>query len=423
MPETVANHLASVPDLGGDNVLLNQLMKVAGSRPRVSGMQEAWFEPVDLRRQLAVARYLFADWIEQHSGSEKLCPAGEKDPARIRDSLKFLCRSIHKAPGRSSFKYDRLNREARIAAGLELSNHAYNKRFRFLARLEEHLKIYAKEQRFLRYREVGKAGLVDRIKYDVFADNVWSAAFIAYYSARRKRRSTFTNTSQVRAYDKLSDMLFERCRRSPDCNWFAIAHVFPEPEVLARLTEAQKGALIGQWLLVLRDLAEELHRLWARSSIDLDTMVVKKGDDSSSWNIAAQAWNSARTSWMAFLSTLDQDGIIAHLCPGKVLRLMAADVAAWHRSSGGSIHPDTLVWRELPFPWAVMRGQETCTQAMVEGACRRAGLDPRESGWIEAKVSRKVEAFTPTPELVHGVTVASPELAGVLKKLGAFSGK
>jgi hypothetical protein len=36
------------------------------------------------------------------------------------------------------------------------------------------------------------------------------------------------------------------------------------------------------------------------------------------------------------------------MCPGKVLRLMAADVAWWHRQSGGGLHQDTAVWKELP---------------------------------------------------------------------------
>ena len=337
--------------------------------------------------------------------------------------IAFLSGSIHKGPGRSSFKHDRLDREARAGAGLEMSNHAYNKRFRFLGRLEEHLKVYAKERRFLRYREAGKAGLVDRLSYEAFVQDPWSAAFVVYYAARCKRRSIFTNSAQVRPYDRLSDLLFQRCLASPACSWFAIAHVFPERQVLERLSEEQKGLLIGHWLLLLKDLAADLRALWSKSDIDLERMIVKRGDDSSSWNIAAQAWNTARRSWMAFLAALGQEGLLAHLCPGKVLRLMAADVSAWHRLSGGSEHPDTLVWRTLPFPWEVLQGQASCTQEMVEGACFRAGIDPVEAGWVEARVSRRVEAFTPTPELVHGVTVASPELAAVLKRIGAFSGK
>lgn len=422
MPETVAQSLAKLADLGGDNELQHHLAKAASSRPRRSSMLESWFEPVALDRQLSMARVLFADWIALNP-EEAVCDPSEKDPDRIEAYIAFLCRSIHKAPGHNSFKHHRLDRDARNSAGLDLSNHVYNKRFRFLARLEEHLKIYKKELRFLRYREIGKAGLVDRLTYEDFSQDTWSAAFIAYYCARRKRRSIFTNTSQVRAYDSFSDLLFERCRRSLNCNWFAVAHVFPEAEVLARLSEEQKGALIGQWLLLLRDLADELRALWAKSEINLETMVVKRGDDSSSWNIAAQAWNTARTSWMAFMTAMGQEELLAFFCPGKVLRLMAGDVAAWHRLGGGGVHPDTLVWRDLPFPWEVMQGQKTCTWTMIEGACRRAGLDPAKSGWIEARVSRKVEAFTPTPELVHGVTVASPELAAVLRRLGAFSGK
>lgn len=423
MPESVARQLSDVVELAQDNELQDQLAKTAKARPRRSSMWESWFEPVALDRQLAMAPVLFSDWLDRNPNDPVICDPSEKDPARLEAFSAFLCRSIHKAPGRNSFKYDRLDRNARASAGLELSNHGYNKRFRFLARLEAHLKIYKKELRFLRYREVGKAGLLDQLTYADFSADPWTAAFIAYYSARRKRRNLFTNTAQVRAYDGLSDLLFEKCRRSTNSNWFALAHVFPEAEVVEQLTEEQKGALIGQWLILLRDLAEELQALWSKSDINLETMIVKRGDDSSSWNIAAQAWNTARTSWMAFMTAMGQEEILAYFCPGKVLRLMAADVAAWHRLSGGSVHPDTLVWRELPFPWQVLRGQEICTRSMIEGTCRRAGLDPAKSGWVEARVSRQVEAFTPTPELVHGVTVASPELAEVLRRLGAFSGK
>jgi len=59
-------------------------------------------------------------------------------------------------------------------------------------------------------------------------------------------------------------------------------------------------------------------------------MVVKKGNNSSDWNIAAGAWNKVRTNWMTLLITLGLDEIIEANCPGKVLRLMAADIAQWH---------------------------------------------------------------------------------------------
>ena len=59
------------------------------------------------------------------------------------------------------------------------------------------------------------------------------------------------------------------------------------------------------------------------------------------------------------------------LCFGKVLRLMAADVARWHQLSGGGLDPNTFVWSELPLPWEVLSGDATCTRQQVEEVCRR----------------------------------------------------
>lgn len=67
-------------------------------------------------------------------------------------------------------------------------------------------------------------------------------------------------------------------------------------------------------------------------------------------------------------------------CFGKVLRLMAADVARWHRLTGGGLDPNTQVWNSLPFPWQVFREETFCTRNMVVAACKLAGLDPEKSG-------------------------------------------
>jgi hypothetical protein len=55
--------------------------------------------------------------------------------------------------------------------------------------------------------------------------------------------------------------------------------------------------------------------------------------------------------------------------------------------------------------------------------CAKHGLDPGKSGWSAPKPGRTIEPFSPTPELVHGVVVASPLLASVFRKAGVFSGK
>ena len=115
--------------------------------------------------------------------------------------------------------------------------------------------------------------------------------------------------------------------------------------------------------------------------------------------------------------------VVDRFLPGKVLRLMAGDVAWNHRVVGGGLHPDTRVWAELPFPWDVMRGRASCDRASIEAACRRHGLDPVRTGWTAPLVSTRAVPYKATPELVHGVAVASPEIAAVLRRAGWCSGK
>lgn len=151
-------------------------------------------------------------------------------------------------------------------------------------------------------------------------------------------------------------------------------------------------------------------------------MIVKRGDDSSTWNQTANAWNEARRHWLALIHALELEALLDEMCPGKVLRLMAADVAAWHFSAGGSLSPDTSVWNELPLPWEVLSGRKRCTRAMIEASCLAHGMDPEASGWTMARETQVVE-FRATPELVHGVSVENPHLAQFMKKAGFFSGK
>jgi hypothetical protein len=117
------------------------------------------------------------------------------------------------------------------------------------------------------------------------------------------------------------------------------------------------------------------------------------------------------------------EDLIEQMCPGKVLRLMAADVAAWHRAAGNTLEEDTLVWQKLPRPWEVLTGEKRCRRDYVEAVCREHGVDPAKKGWCAPRMGSVIYPFRPTPELVHGVTVGHPGLALVLRKLGVFSGK
>ncbi|WP_179378160.1 hypothetical protein [Jannaschia marina] len=415
MPETVAQIIAAAPEIAADRRISAMLAR-RSRRPRRSSMPEGWFEPVDMARQVRTAQALWAEDIAMSNDPRaRIYPHAA--PAEITAFLTFLSERLGVAPGAASFKYDRPDRAARAATS-GLGNHAFNKRFRLLARMRAKLIRYRKELRFLSYRVTGKAGLLADVTPADMERDIWSAAFVAYYAARKRRRSAFTNTAQDRPFDDLCAALLERAT-----NWPLLARVLPEPRVLAHLDEGEKGRLIGAWTMILRDVADDLWEIWQRSDIDLDTMIVKRGNDSSSWNIAAQAWNSARTGWIATQQAMGMDALLDHILPGKVLRLMAADVAYWHRATGGALHPDTAVWAELPYPWDVMRGTAFCGRASVDAACRRAGLDPVKSGWSAPLVSTTAVPYAPTPELVHGVTVASPEMAAVLRKAGWFSGK
>jgi hypothetical protein len=268
----------------------------------------------------------------------------------------------------------------------------------------------------------GKSGLASRLSYENFASDIGSAAFIAYLTARANLRSEFTIDGQQRPYDEVADALFQRLDpRSAD--WFAIAHVHPVAQVLEHVADEQRGLLLGRWYGILLDVADQLEELWLAHEPDRTTMIVQRGNDSTTWNQTARAWTKARANWFALLEAMGAEEVIQRICPGKVLLLVAADVAAWHRRSGRGLHPDTDVWADLPLPWEVLRGEAQCPQWLVEQVCRRHGVQPERGGWTRARRAARAVPFRATPELVHGVTVADPMLATLLRSAGVFSGK
>jgi hypothetical protein len=295
------------------------------------------------------------------------------------------------------------------------------------------------EHRKLEFEQVAKHGFAHRLSYEEFAADLDTAAFIAYYTARCNLRSEFTISGQQRPYDQIADMLFQRCAgRTPSTiarwlgaapvptsttvNWWAIAQVYPAASVLTHLSSEQQGELLGRWTTLLQELSSYLHEIWQRNTFQRETMVVKRGDDSSAWNAAAGSWNKARDNWLNLLYALGMEFVLEEMCFGKVLRLMAADVVAWHRSAGQQLDPNTQVWAALPLPWEVFSGTATCTRTQVAAACQRAKLDPEKSGWLAPR-PHQVAEFRPTPELVQGVSVANPYLAAVLKRHRYYSGK
>lgn len=339
------------------------------------------------------------------------------DSVKVRAFMDSIAKSIQANIDWLDFKTGRMNREQRKYAGLDIRKRGYNRRFRMLRRLQD--KLFRMEQNLRIYEatRIAKSAGATKVTRDDLGVDLDTACFIAYHSARMSLRSAFTFGPQVQAFDNIGAMLYKRATESPTVNWWAIALIHPEQEVLRNLSDEQKGRLLGFWTETLHGLANMLHEAHSKNNFALDTMIVRRGNDSTTWNALAGAWNKARDSWMKLVYDLGMSHMLETYCPGKVLRLMAADIVAF--SSG--LHPDTFVWAALPKPWEVFKGTVECPRALVEEACRRHSRE--DAGWTGPKADKRATTFTPTPELVHGVAVSSPYLAMVLKKAGWFSGK
>lgn len=349
--------------------------------------------------------------------------SGDYSVDGIETFLKETSPLIHKKVGENNFKSDRLNKDLRKLAGLDISKRNYNKKWRLLKRIETRLQKFIHESKKIELQKIAKHGLSHTISFEDFSKDLNTACFIAYFNARSNLRSTFTNQSQERPFDEICEMLFNRClKTSNETCWEAISYIYTDAKVLEHLNDEQKGKLLGKWMAILQELSEFLEELWDKNDIYRKTMAVKKGNDSTTWNNTAGAWNKARDNWMNLIYALDLDFILDDICFGKVMRLMAADVIAWHLSDGGKIDPNTEVWNVVPLPWEVFQERAFCNKEMIIRACKEAGIDPEKSGWIAPR-THGISEFKPTPELVHGVTVSNPFLAKILRQNKYFSGK
>lgn len=403
-----------------------------------TSMLEVFQKPVGANKQMTKVGELFAVDAPSNDLSS--------DPIAIANFIRKVNPAIKKEFGNGDFKKDRLNKVHRKTEGLGISKRKYNKLFRLLCRVEKKLLVIIDEWKKYDFQNIAKHGLAHQITWEEFSKDVNSACFIAYYNARCNLRSQFTIRGQQRPYDEIADMLFKRATglSGPSevsiinklfgrtavgsteimgtPNWWAMAHVYPSVEVVRNLTDEQKGILLGQWTSILADIATFLEKIWKKSNINRKSMIVRKGNDSSTWNSTAGAWNKARDNWMSLIYAMGMDDILEIMCFGKVLRLMAGDVAYWHQQEGKGLDLNTFVWNGLPFPWEVFAGKATCTKSLVRNTCFKHGLDPEKSGWIAPR-QHQVSAYKPTPELVHGVSIGNPFIAKVLKDNGYFSGK
>uniref|UniRef100_A8M6H7 Uncharacterized protein n=1 Tax=Salinispora arenicola (strain CNS-205) TaxID=391037 RepID=A8M6H7_SALAI len=417
-PEEVAHLVFRV--LGGQLGLRDRM--TLGRAARAASRWNGWCSmPTDFARPVGGARQ-----IDAAVRLFELSPAGidPEDSVSLLDFAAGLGESLGAVdPARLNFLHDRLNREGRAAAGIELSKRQYNRRFRVTQRLSAKADRLAVEQTKRQLTMVARAGFATSIERGAFLADPWAGCFVAYVTAKRKMRREFTLSGRDNPYDDVADVLFERCVANPTTDWWMIAQAYPTLAVLARLTDAQRGELLGRWWATMRQVAALLRRVWTASAFDRATMVVRRGNDSSTWNLLCGAYNAARAAWIATLDASGSLGILDTSCPGKAMMLIAADLVAWHRSTGGDVHPDVGVWARLPLPWDVLDGAAACTRTDVEAACADGGVDPIKSGWVGPRALGAVGEFRPTPELVHGISIADPLWASMLRAGGAFSGK
>ena len=419
-PEDIAQLILKTPEIrlcdsSRTNLELAARGALARNKYGFSSMSDQFFMPVDFEKSLSKGKELFPS-VDTEVGLGQL-------PEHAHEFIELASPKIGSKPYHFDFLGDRLNNEQRRAAELNISKRQYNKRFRYLRRLEKKKKALSVELRKRQFTLISKSRLASFISEENFFSDPLSAAFISYYTARCNLRSEFTAGRQQRPFDEIADQLLKDCQATETTNWLAIAHVYPDSEVLEHLSDEQKGKLLGIWFSLLCEIAELLKKVWLHSNISRETMIVQRGNDSTTWNNTAGAWNKARSSWFNLLFSLGMEDLIEAACPGKVLRLMAADVVAWHAQEGGTLEQDTKVWNAIPSPWEVLSGETVCTRDFVRKICQRYGVDPIQKGWIAPPPTKKVAKFKPTPELVHGVTVAHPGLAKILKSYGVFSGK
>jgi hypothetical protein len=382
-----------------------------------SAMSSKFERPADMKDTadvlIAVARKAWPDF--------PLKPAKGDDPDDVAGLLASVRILMIMQEGKTSFKTDRLDRKERAKHPTlkDMSRRRYDKLFRLVGRLEKDIERFGVQSELADLTRFAKLGMAGEVPWSQFSASPATAAFVAYYAANLGRRSLFTAGKQARAFDSASEFLLERLEKDPKASWVAAAHVFPRTDVLTRLTPQERGDLLQRALQVMTRTAELL-KATVTETMDIENLVVRRGDDSSTWNALAGAWNKARDLWIATSWTLDPTISDAFL-PGKMLRLMAADVVAWHRRTNG-LDPDTKVWQQLPRPWEVMSGEKACTREGVIRACQLVGVDPASSGWAKPRARTKVDVVRDTPQTVHGVVVSHPQLALILRKAGWFSG-
>jgi hypothetical protein len=401
-------------------VLANQLDKrerlVLGRAARHSDsgplswslMSSDWERPVGCAAQVATVAALFGE-------------GDTPDPDDL-DAVRAWAVRLGERVGWAAGDAKLPDRQAAAALGWSGSRRNYVRRWKALGHLTDKAGRLERSAQRRHLAVLGRSGMASQVGLDEFRRDPDAACFMAYFTARANVRRAFSLDGKANPMDEVAGMLFDRL--GPESNWSMVASVLPTSTVLDRLSERQSGELVGRWHRAMREAADVLGELDRSNPVDRHGMVVRRGNDSATWNLAAQSYNKARDGWMNALHSAGISVALESYCPPKAMRLMAADLIAWYRLSGRDpVAPDVKVAALLPPAWDVFSGAATCSRADVVAACKRVGLDPVKSGWAGRRARRGRAVFEPTPELVHGIAVRDPLMADMLRRGGAWSGK
>ncbi|MBL7259946.1 hypothetical protein [Paractinoplanes lichenicola] len=375
-------------------------------------------DPESLRRWLDGALELLGLPRDEPPAARATIPRRARGPYRRLPKPRGA-RGDHGGHADARERMDAATRRERLPG---VSVRTYRRAVRAVLHLQQRTEVLAQERDREASIAFGKARLAHLVSEAEFAACPATAAFTAYYVARLNMRTQFTSGSQTRPMDTLAEELLAGALAARTCRPAVLASVLTRWSVLDRLSDVQCGELLGRYYEQLAASARALQRSYDIRR-DPAHMVVRAGDDSSTWNAASRAFNQARTGWLNATLALGYDDVVEASCPGKVPALVASDVAAWHQFDGGEQHTDVRVWAALPLPWEVVLGEDDCPAELVREVCRHFGIDAEATGWTQPYRQDKTERPEPAPELVHGVTVSSPLLAHVLRSNGIFSGQ
>jgi len=303
----------------------------------------------------------------------------------------------------------KLNRQQRADIGIGIPRRRYRRLVRQMCTLQQQAYRMQAQVLLRQLRLVGRSGMAYSIRLEEMRADPDAAAFAAYWVSLRSQAEPTTRL------DLVARMLFDRCELGADTDWWLIARACPLPQVLARLSDRERGELMAQWVQFMRLAADRMQE-HARTlrydnwpGVDFTTMQTPQGGDWWTWNILADSYNAARAGWIACLDATGSLRLLNAVCPGKAVRL----------GPGGG--PETTVWAALPKPWEVMAGT-SCTARTVELACRQYGIDPRATGWTGPAPYAVTAEWAPTQQLQDGIRAGDPLWAGVLDDAGVFAG-